>query len=278
MNYLEEYIERNRKNLAPRSLVEYFRDINQFRTWLEGQGFSLLDVTLSIVRKYLDMVPVGRRHTNRKLSALRSFYSFLEEEEIIQNPTTKLKRYRIEKSVAKSLTQENLNIILSCCLVLSSNPLAKTIIQTFYYTGIRLNELIGINAGDINFERREIKVKGKGSNERLVKFSPTLLEQFMVYGNWREGLFNREPAWFISNRRKRVTQGQVEYIFTKIKKETGIKVYPHLLRHTFATHALQRGMTLQQIRSLLGHEDISTTGIYIHPTEELGEDYDRAFL
>lgn len=279
LELIGDYLEWNKKRLSPRSQVEYARDLRDLGLWLKG---DFLSVTRLDLDTYLRKVPVGKRLTNRKLSVFRSFYSYLVDTNLIlKNPTEKITRFKIDKMLPKSLSLLELTSIFNYDLF-SRSPfrtiLSKTILRTFYYTGIRLSELVGINQGDIDLEFKRIKVLGKGQKERFVRFSSALVDWFSYYAPYRDKQIREgEQAWFISANGKRATISQVEYIFIKLKKKTGIRIHPHLLRHTFATHALDRGMNLAQVQHLLGHEDISTTGIYVHITESLEESYDRAF-
>lgn len=276
---ISQFLEWNRKSLAPSSQIEYSRDLRQLEIWLSRKDTAIQDASNVNIQEYLRTGRFGRRLANRKLSVFRSFYSYLVDIGVIEtNPAIKLRRFRVEELFPYTLSIFDLSVILNVRIFRDEfrQLLTNIILRTFYYTGIRLSELIGINIGDIDYELRRIRVIGKGSKERMVKFPNSLVSWFHSYFVIREQVAG-ETAWFVNPRGKRITQSQVEYIFTKLKKETGIRVRPHSLRHTFATHALDQGMNLAQVKELLGHKSIATTGIYVHITESLEESYDRAF-
>lgn len=278
---ITEYLEMRQKELSPRSLVEYGRDLRDLDFWLTERNLGIVNANRLILREYIAKVPVGRRLAKRKLSAIRTFYSYLKDKGLISdNPAFTLK-VSVGKRIPKPLKQYELDTVLDACnyTFKTIDPiLPKTIVKTFYYTGIRLDELTKMSIYDIDFDSKRITVIGKGDKERPVLFSSSLSTQFKDYSIWRDTKKKKgEWAWFIYNRGLRITRSQVGYIFTRLSKKTGIHVHPHLLRHTFASHALDKGMNLVQIQELLGHEDISTTGMYVHIIGELGESYDKAF-
>lgn len=281
-NLITNFIEHNRKTLAPKSQDAYSKDLVRLEAWLIGENKTLLNAAKKEIDNYIHSVPVGKRLTNRKLSVFRTFYSYLFDQEIIKvNPTIGIKRLRVGRKLPRVLNQNELDTILGYDLYPKrpfKSSMFSMMVRTFYYTGVRLSELIGINQGDIDFENRRIRVLGKGNKERMVKFPESLINWLHSYDHYRQkNLKTDEIAWFISDRGKRLNINQVEALFRRFTNKAGIKVHPHLLRHTFATQALDRGMNIVEIQHLLGHESIATTGIYTHVTERLEESYDKAF-
>ena len=280
-NLIDSYIEWNKKRLkSERSRIEYIRELNFFEAWLSDNSLSLVNITTLTIDDYLRLVRVGIAATNRKLSVLRSFYKYLTTKSIIdKNPTSGLESYKLGRITIVPLS--TIDDVISAC---GNRILWRTIVKTFYYTGIRLSELVGINEIDINFGKLTITVLGKGNSIRIVDFSSILNIQLLAYSDWRKSVLQQgESAWFVTSRGKRLSRSMVEYIFRQLTKKVGelpkgIKsIHPHLLRHTFATHALERGMNLEDIKQQLGHTDIKTTGIYVHGTTHRREDYDAAF-
>ena len=282
-NLIDTFIDYKKKELSPRSQVEYIRDLTQLEIWLKGMDKTLRSANRRDIDSYIHTVPVGKRMTNRKLSVIRTFYNYLLTQELItKNPTSDIKRIKADRLLPRILTQTELNIIFNYDLYPKNSfksILFSTIVMTMYYTGVRVSELLGIDYPDIDIETRQIRVLGKGRKERMVKFSLTLLNWFHSYEHYREQHIKPgEIAWFISDRGRRLTINMVEALFRRFKDKTGAHIHPHLLRHTFASHGMAKGMTLAEVQQLLGHESIASTGIYTHVVPgRAGEAYDKAF-
>ena len=277
---IEDYIAWSRKNLqSERSRVEYARDLSIFEAWL---GKSLQDATKYDIELYKRTSKVSNRTTNRKLSVLRSFYTFLvDSNKLGENPSDKVKGVKVDRRhVPRLVNLTSLNMLFAHKLFPDESYnliLSQTIFRTFYYTGIRLSELIGIDVRDIDLENRKITVTGKG-NTRTIKFSKSLLDWLGQYSGYRSNqTIKGESAFFVSNESKRLTKSKIWYFFTKFKRHTGIHTNPHALRHTFASHALSRGMDLAQVQELLGHAEVATTSIYIDVAKSTEDSYDKAF-
>lgn len=276
---IEEFIEWNRKNLqSERSRIEYARDLSIFEAWLEDK--SLLTATKYDIELYKRTSKVSNRTTNRKLSVIRSFYTFLVDSgKLSENPSDKVRGVKVERRhVPRLVNLTSLNILFDHKLFPDRSYnliLSQTIFRTFYYTGIRLSELIGIDIGDIDFKERKVTVTGKGNLTRIIKFSKSLLNWLEQYSSCRG--IKSESAFFISNEGERLTKSKIWYFFTKLKRRTGIRINPHALRHTFASHALSRGMDLAQVQEVLGHAEVSTTSIYIDVAKSTEDSYDKAF-
>ncbi len=273
---ISKYIEARQKYLLPRTRVEYVSDLAAFESWVRERGKTLIDVSKTDISNYIDRVPVGGKTTRRKFSSIRMFYMYLWENEIIQsNPAERLtKRIKIPQRHPKILTPEKLGELFRAC---EGDILSSTIVKTFYYTGIRLDELVKLNLGSVNYAGRELTVIGKGDKERVVQFSESLLRQLISYFAWRESNSDKDETALFVYHGTRITYSQVEYIFTRLAKVLKFHVRPHLLRHTFASHALARGMTLPEVKEALGHSQVSTTSIYIHIVERTKNSYDKAF-
>ena len=216
----------------------------------------------------------------RKLSSLKSFFIFLEEEKIISaNPVKYLKFPKLERKIPKTLNQEIIDAMLE-----NSNNLSlrdSTIIELIYATGIRASELINIKITDIDFNESTIRILGKGSKERIIPIHDLALELVSKY--WKNEIFkhnklvqnknirfNRDLL-FLNLQGKKLTRQGLWYIVKNISKKLGLdinKVSPHILRHSFATHLLYNGVPLRHLQELLGHSNISTTQIYTHLSDQ----------
>ena len=148
--------------------------------------------------------------------------------------------------------------------------------KLLYYTGMRRAEAISLMPSWVSIGQRAIRVVGKGNKERRIWFPSSMVEQLKRY---QEGYRKQWPdnlPVLLTDRGKPLTSNRVEWIFRRVSKETGIKVYPHLLRHSFASHALKGGMDVRQVQLLMGHSDLATTAIYLDSQVSVG-DYDKSF-
>ncbi len=266
-----DFLDFSSKTLSPHSQVEYERDLRSL-----SRKHDLLTITPSELSAYIHTVPVGKRLTNRKLSVFKTFYKYLVDQQFISvNPAEKLKSIKVPIRIPKTISPELMHVIINSC----RNDLERTIILSLFYTGIRLSELINLSVYDIGNDRR-MNVIGKGDKERMVLIPTTFPVTIAQYiSNWRTPHLKSDEvsSMFISKKGKKLKISQVEYLFARISNQIGVHIHPHLLRHTFATNALNGGMNLAEVQHLLGHENISTTGIYVHVTKSMESAYDRAF-
>ncbi|MBI2252211.1 MAG: tyrosine-type recombinase/integrase [Armatimonadetes bacterium] len=174
------------------------------------------------------------------------------------------------------LTQEEVELLLK--IVYQSNSLRDiAIFELFYAAGMRISELVNLNINQIDFKNLTIRLRGKGDKDRLVLINQSAKESLENYLNNR--LNKNSNILFLSRNNKRLSSRMVEYIFAKYLKKTGInkEATPHTLRHSFATHLLEKGADLMTIKELLGHENLSTTQIYTNISlSHIKEIYKRA--
>ena len=286
MNYLG--IERN---LSPHTLKSYQGDLRQFSQFLKpGATLNLIDyLTIREYLAYLQGVGVSRRTVNRKLSCLRSFFKFLCREGFLSSdPTAGIRSPRLEKKLPKFL---DLNQATKLVEAPSEDEVLglrdRAILETLYSTGMRVSEMVSLNAGRIDFIGGALKVMGKGRKERLTPIGEKALEAIRKYLEKRPQLLLRrkrdiskdKDALFLNNWGGRLTRISFRRIVSKyIKKiSSELNISPHSLRHTFATHLLDAGADLRHVQELLGHVNLSTTQIYTHvTTQRLKTIYDRA--
>ena len=208
----------------------------------------------------------------RILSSLKSFYNYLELEECISsNPFDKIDNPSIERKLPETLSKEEIDTIINS-VDLSANfgERNRTILETLYSCGLRVSELVNLQCSRLFLDDGFLIVIGKGSKERLVPLNKTLLtylKNYLILIRSHQNICaGHEDFVFLNNRGKQLTRVM---IFTIVKKQTRIagitkKVSPHTFRHSFASHLLAGGADLRAIQSLLGHESISTTEIYLH--------------
>jgi integrase/recombinase XerC len=212
------------------------------------------------------------RSVSRKISVLKSFFKYLlKKKYVISNPSSGLIFPKQDKMLPAYLSSNEINKLLEDRKYIEIKILDIAIIELFYSTGIRLSELINLKLSDINFTKRTLKVLGKGSKERIVPFGEKADIAIQNYLKIRE-ICNTENLdyLFISNTGKKLYPMQVQRMIkknlalvTELKKKS-----PHVLRHSFATHLLDRGADIRAVKDLLGHESLSTTQVYTHLTPE----------
>lgn len=277
MRYLE--IE---KNYSPHTILNYRLDLEDFKKFLGGVELEKVDYLA--LRKYLAVLKeknLGTRTVGRRISALRSFFKFLTREGLLKtNPILILSSPKQEKHLPVFMTEEEVTRLIEGAF--PRNELDelglrnRAILETFYSTGIRISELVGLDLQDIDFIGGIVKVMGKGKKERLVPIGETAASVIRKYLNKRK---RQVDALFLNKNGKRITTRGVRGIVGKYIRLVGIKqgVSAHTFRHSFATHLLNRGADLRTVQELLGHANLSTTQIYTHlTTEKLKSVYDKA--
>jgi integrase/recombinase XerD len=235
------------------------------------------DITTAEIRVFLGSFEhLKLSSVSRKLSILKSFFSWLAAEEFLQrDPTTKIKPPKKEKRLPKALTIEELEMLREAC----KTNRQRAFLEVLYATGCRLSEVHDLNKTDINYQQMCCKVIGKGNKEREVYFS------FKAMYHLRKYLMNRtddEEALMITERKpyRRLSKRGIQREIGIIAKLAGLdkRVSPHTLRHTFATLTLNNGADISAVQALLGHEDPSTTQIYAQLTEEKKREQHKKYL
>lgn len=239
---------------------------------------NIKDVDYQIVRKYLNYLydkKYSNRAISRYISSLRSFFKYLKRTSIIKNnPMTLISNPKAEKKLPKVVYSNELETILSVPDI--TKPIGcrdSLILELLYSTGIRVGELVNIKISNINMNKKEIKIFGKGSKERIVLYGDKCDRLLNIYlDNMRFKLANEKSLdyLFLSKTGKPINVREIRFIIDEIVKEAGLKIHisPHVLRHTFATDMLNNGADLRSVQQLLGHESLSTTTIYTHITNE----------
>ena len=280
LNYLK--YERNRSDLTIKNYGEDLRAFKEFYGNLEG-CHSWKSVDSDIIRDWMEsMMDKGNNATsiNRRLSALRSFYRFALARKLVdKDPVHGVTGPKKGRPLPQFLKENEMDRLLDAESWTESfeDVRDRTVIMTFYETGIRLSELIGLDDSMVDFSNRQLKVTGKRNKQRVIPFGEELLATFRDYMKCRDKEVNRQSeALFVSAKGQRMTSSQVRETVRKnlskvctLKKRT-----PHVLRHTFATAMLNNKAGIESVKKLLGHESLSTTEIYTHTTfEQLKREY-----
>lgn len=285
----EEYL-RNERNYSEKTCVPYRKDLIAFKSYIEEQygKTSWQDLHTDQVRNWIISEMdrgINPKTVNRTLSALRSFYKFMMiRKRVSRDPVHNLQGPKNEKNLPSFVKEQDMNRLLDGEYFPDDfeGVRDRLILLTFYNTGIRLSELVGLNVEDVDLAQSLLKVTGKRNKQRIVPFGRELGEAISSYKELRNSLANipeEEKALFVGERGKRMLPAKVrERVHHYLSYVTTVKRRsPHTLRHSFATSMLSHHADLQSVKELLGHESLSTTEIYTHTTlEELKQMYNQA--
>lgn len=287
LNYL-----RYERNYSERTVQSYGEDLKAFESYFknsedhEPQTWESVDS--DVIRDWMEhMMDKGNNATsiNRRLSALRSFYRFALARGMVQRDpahgVTGPKKAKVLPQFVKEKEMDQLLDEMHWQEDDYKDVRARTIIITFYTTGIRLSELTGLDDAMVDFDNCQLKVTGKRNKQRIIPFGEELKESLRRYIDIRDNTFaNRQTtALFVSDKGKRMTSPQVrDIVKARLAQVSTLKKRsPHVLRHTFATTMLNHDAGLESVKKLLGHESLTTTEIYTHTTfEQLKRVYEKA--
>ena len=274
-NYLE--LERNYSN---NTSLSYVKDVTLFSDFIKK---DLLLVDKKDIEKYIRSLNKSSKTISHVISSLKSFYNYyMRMGNIKSNPTDEIDRPKIEKKIPEFLTLEEVSSLLNFEVNNEFEARNKAILELLYSSGLRISELTSLEISNIDLDECLVRVMGKGSKERIVPLGDYAIDALKEYIYFYRPMLNKNNSSYVFlNNRGGVLSRQ--FIFKVIKEECikkGIRknVSPHTLRHTFATHLLKNGADLRIIQELLGHENISTTQIYTHLTnDKLKHDYEDYF-
>jgi integrase/recombinase XerD len=272
------------KNLSVNSIEAYIHDVMRYEQYLKIQepDRELKDTSSVNLQQFiiwLSELGITARTQARNISALKSFFSFLCYTGILtENPSSLLEAPKLGRKLPTVLTVSEIDrIVASIDLSKPEGHRNKAIIETLYGCGLRVSELVGLKISDLYFNEGFIKVKGKGSKERLVPIGSTAQHEIGFYLEKQRNHQKIDPkagdTLFLNRRGKQLTRVMVFTIVKDLAAKAGIKktVSPHTFRHSFATHLIEGGADLRAVQEMLGHESIITTEIYTH----LDRDYLR---
>lgn len=266
------------RNCAHNTVSAYNNDLNLFIEFWEHLSLDeqkLLSLR-QVIERYLMSLYYKKINNNsiaRKFSAFSSFARYAQSVGITID--LKLKRPKIDKKLPVFLSVDEIFYLLDTVKesdLPTRYPLRdKTILELFYATGIRCSELVNIKIKDVDFSQQTIRIKGKGSVERLVLFGQKAQEKIQLYINKeRGGSLDPETHLFLNNRQEKLTTRSIQRMFIMFRKLLKIDkpLTPHKMRHSFATHLLNQGADLRAVQELLGHKTLSSTEKYTHVSLE----------
>ena len=273
-----EFLRLNR-NASPHTVAAYESDLSQFLVFAAALGRKSRgdlrpdELDLATVRAFMaDLYRQGqaRSSVSRKLSALRTFTRYLRREGWIEgDPVALAAAPRREQKVPAHLSVDEMSTLLTTPDESGSlGRRDRAILELFYASGLRLSELVGLDVEDVNLSARMVRVMGKGAKERIVPFNDTTKKAIAIWLKDRQTLAakGKSDSLFLNFRGSRLTGRSVQRLVARYVGlcSTRFGISPHALRHSFATHLLERGADLRAIQELLGHVQLSTTQRYTH--------------
>ena len=272
------------RRLSRETCKHYRRDLDALATWCDESGldrWSALDG--EHVRNwsaYCFRKGLSPRSIQRRLSAARTFYRYLlREKHVEQNPVQSVSAPRGKKRLPENLDADRMARLLE---IPGKGPLVdrdRAILELLYSSGLRLAELTDLDVGDVDVRQATVRVTGKGNKDRIVPVGAKALDALARWQTSRLSIAGPgEAALFVSNRGTRLSRRSVQARVDHWARRQGIdtRVYPHLFRHSFATHLLESSHDLRGVQELLGHANISTTQVYTHlDFQHLAQIYDR---
>ena len=284
------------RNASPHTLRNYRSDLLQFRHFLAGgkpeRPVDIDSVDALRIRGFLAFLfekEKKRSSIARKLAAVRAFFKFLCREQVItKNPAVQVATPKLARTLPRIMTEEEINTMLDQIARIAKvgdTALIRdyAILELLYASGLRVSELVGLDARSVNFGDMMVLVHGKGRKERIVPFGSKAKDALTNYMTVREKILwetrTGSQALFLNLRGRRLTTRSVDRLLKKYVRNFGphIKASPHSMRHAFASHLLNEGADLRAIQEMLGHASLSTTQRYTQVSiKQLMEVYDKA--
>lgn len=266
------------KRLSYHTIISYKLDLKQFQSFFNEYSSTTKIETADkrAIRSWiveLSLKSLSAKSINRKIATLKSFFKFLIKRDIIEiNPTTNINSLKTDQKIPSFIKEKDINYLFDNLEVENNfeGERDMLVLELLYGTGIRISELINLKTINVNISKKEIKVLGKRNKERIIPIHDQVLNQIKKYINKKNNI-NSDHEYLLCT--KKGDQLYPMLIYRIVKKQLSSlinskKYNPHLLRHTFATHILNKGGDLNSIKDLLGHESLAATQIYTHNSIE----------
>ena len=284
INEINDYINylKIERQLSPNTIDSYKRDLEDFYKFTNK---SYKFVTKDDAIKYLEYLnkKINPRSINRHIVSIKNYFKFLEKNNSINyNPLEEITGLKTPKKLPRILSEDDVNSLLDIALNDAYSYRNKAMLELMYSSGLRVSELLNLEVNNIDFNMNLVRVFGKGSKERIVPIDDIATKYLDEYINiYRNTLLRNKESdiLFLNSRGDKLSRQGFFKILKQIAKEKGIKkeLSPHTLRHSFATHLLNHGADLRSIQTMLGHENIETTQIYTHVSDNfIKENYDES--
>ena len=264
------------RGLSEHSVRAYAIDLRTYFSWAARESVDILNISYRTFRAYLAYLKdakYNQKTISRHLSAARSFYSYLNEQEVMDNnPAALVSSSKMDKRLPRKTSYSDIKKLLSICDVKDCIGLRdQAFLELLYASGARISEIAGLKVLDINFQDGQVRLFGKGSKERIVPIHHLALQTLQAYlYKSRSQLCAKskcsQDALFISSRGNALSADSLRKIFKTRALEAGLdsSLHPHDIRHAFATDLLEGGADLRSVQEMLGHASLSTTQIYTH--------------
>ncbi|MGI6134531.1 MULTISPECIES: site-specific tyrosine recombinase XerD [Petrimonas] len=262
------------KGLSSNTIDAYMADLQKLLDFAESRNLSLSEISFQHLEEFLAGLydtGIKARSVARILSGVKSFFQFLMLDGYIEeDPSQLLESPKVGLKLPVVLSVEEIDAILSQIdLSTAEGTRNYAIIETLYSCGLRVSELTNLRFSDLFFDEGFIRVQGKGSKQRLVPISETAIlkiNNYLLHRSRQTVKRGYEDVLFLSSRGSAISRVTVFYYIRQYAEAAGIKkeISPHVFRHSFATHLLERGANIRVIQEMLGHEKITTTEIYTH--------------
>jgi len=274
------------KKYSHHTITAYQNDLNSFQAFCDQEygDESIATVNYAQIRNWIVSLvnaKITNRTINRKVSSLKSFYKFLQKTKQIEaSPLVKHQVLKVFKQVQVPFSEKEIFSVLDSMDEDDFESVRnKLMVELFYSTGMRRNELINIKMTDIDYVNEIVKVLGKRNKERYIPLLKTVKESLLKYSTIRENLEIKEPYLFLTKNGKKIydtlVYRTINNYFSAVSSK--VKKSPHVIRHSFATHLLNEGADLNAVKELLGHSSLASTQIYTHSSlGKLKEVYNQA--
>jgi integrase/recombinase XerC len=283
----------NERKFSENTAKAYHQDVSEFLGFLSLNALSYSDVDQELIRAYLlDLINAGlaKSSIKRHLAALKHFYQFLYVKDLIKTDYFEsVTSPKQDKKLPDFLTSEEVKKLFDANKKRTDKLAVRdqALLELMYASGLRASEVVNLTLQSVNLSERVVRVIGKGKKERIVPFTRGAAKAMIEYINESRPVLmqrnvseNKTNCFFVNNLGEKLTYRGLEYIMSEIEKKTGcyVKLHPHKLRHSFATHLLSNGADLRTIQEMMGHESIGTTQVYTHVTySEMQDVYKNAF-
>ena len=272
------------KGLSANTLKSYNYEINLYQTYLEDK-FSIIDIEkvskedIESYLKYCYLKNEDSKTISHKITTIYNFHNYLLREKVIKdNQAEFIDRPKLAKHLPYTLTVKEIDKLLDIALVTVFDYRDKAMLELMYGTGLRVSELVSLTVYDVDFYNAFLRIKGKGSKERIVPINNASLKYLKLYLDRRCLLLKKKTndELFLNARGEGISRQGFFKNLKKILAKKGMptNISPHSLRHSFATHLIENGADLRSVQTMLGHSDITTTKIYTHiSNEKVTKDY-----